>query len=101
MAIAFLIEYWLTFVLGLLAFGIELWALSDCLRRPAENFVRAGKRTKGFWTGMTVGAALVGLLGVYSGALILFQLAAVCIACVYLADVKPEVKSSSGGYYGY
>ncbi|MFD1211566.1 DUF2516 family protein [Arthrobacter sp. GCM10027362] len=100
------LEQWLWFVLGLLALGIELWALVDCLGRKGDHFQVAFKRTKGFWAGLTAGAAAVGALGLLGsglGTFMLFQLAAVSVAAVYLADVKPalnELKGSGGSAYG-
>ncbi|MCC3292338.1 MULTISPECIES: DUF2516 family protein [unclassified Arthrobacter] len=93
-----MIQYYLYLALGIVALGIELWALLDCARRKPADFERAYKRTKGFWLGLTGGAAAVGVLSalVPSLSLILFQLAAVIAACVYLADVKPAIGSSRG-----
>ena len=50
----------LLLLLGLVALGVQLWALVDCLRTKAANFERAYKKTKGFWTGITVAATVVG-----------------------------------------
>jgi hypothetical protein len=100
------LETWLWFVLGLVALAIELWALVDCLSRKGDHFQVAFKRTKGFWTGLTAAAAAVGALGLLGsglGTFMLFQLAAVSVAAVYLADVKPalnELKGSGGSAYG-
>ncbi|CEA06580.1 hypothetical protein BN1051_00020 [Arthrobacter saudimassiliensis] len=89
--------------LAFVALGIELWAFIDCVRRRPSDFERAFKRTKTFWTALTAGAAAVGVLGALSGGvgLLLFQLAAVIAACVYLADVRPalnEPRRGSGPY---
>lgn len=106
MLLVYAFQHWLYFGLGILALGIELWALVDCLGRKGEHFQAAFKRTKGFWTGMTAGSVAVGALSLLStglGTLMLFQLAAVAVASVYLADVKPalnELKGSGGSAYG-
>ncbi|THJ65028.1 DUF2516 family protein [Arthrobacter echini] len=98
MSLVFDIQQSLYLVLGLLALGIEIWALADCLRRPSAAFEAAFKRTKGFWLALTIGAVVVGLLSVLgrSGGFNLFQLIAIIAACVYLADVKPAVSQTSG-----
>ncbi|MCC9175658.1 DUF2516 family protein [Arthrobacter sp. zg-Y179] len=93
-----IIQYYLYLALGVVALGIELWALLDCARRKPADFERAYKRTKGFWLALTGGATAVGVLSVLGSSLglLLFQLAAVIAACVYLADVKPAIGSSRG-----
>ncbi|MCC3276482.1 MULTISPECIES: DUF2516 family protein [unclassified Arthrobacter] len=94
----YMIQYYLYLALGVVALAIELWALLDCVRRKPADFERAYKRTKGFWLGLTGGASAVGVLAVAvpSLSLLLFQLAAVIAASVYLADVKPAIGSSRG-----
>ena len=98
MALVFAIQTYLYLALGVVALGIEVWALSDCVRRPGTAFEAAFKRTKGFWLALTGGAVVVGLLSVLGGGsgFNLFQLVAIIAACVYLADVKPAVSQTSG-----
>ena len=94
----YLIQHYLYVALGIVALVIELWAFLDCVRRKPADFERAYKRTKGFWLGLTGGASTVGVIAVTlpSLSLLLFQLAAVIAASVYLADVKPAMGSSRG-----
>jgi hypothetical protein len=102
-ALVFEIQRYLYLVLGLIALGIEVWAFSDCLRRPGTAFEAAFKRTKGFWLALTGGSVVVGLLSALGGGgFNLFQIVAIVAACVYLADVKPAVSQTSGrgGNYG-
>ena len=56
-------------VLGLsaVAFGVEVWAFVDCLRRRPDAFVAAGKRTKQFWMLLTGVAVLLGFIGIGRG----------------------------------
>ncbi|WP_247827961.1 DUF2516 family protein [Arthrobacter antioxidans] len=98
MALVIAIQTYLYLALGIVALGIEVWALSDCVRRPGTAFEAAFKRTKGFWLALTGGAVVVGLLSVLGGGsgFNLFQLVAIIAACVYLADVKPAVSQTSG-----
>lgn len=86
----------ITVVLGVAAFGLEVWALVDCLRRPAGAFVAAGKRTKTFWTVIVAVAAAVGFVSVFN-VLGLFGIIAVVGAAVYLVDVRPAVRQYGGG----
>lgn len=97
----FLLEPLFYQALGLATLVIALWAFSDAVRRKPAVFDAAGKRTKGFWLGLTGGAAAVGILGTLSpGSLLPFTLAGLVAACVYLADVKPSIGGSSRGNLG-
>jgi hypothetical protein len=88
------------FVFYIAIFGLCLWALIDLLRRPANAFPQAGKRTKGFW-GAIVGVAtavsfsVIPIPGVPHLPSFLALLAAVG-GIVYLVDVKPAVTPYSG-----
>lgn len=94
---AFLFESLLLRALSIVAAVIAIVAFVDAVRHPAANFLREGKRTKSFWMAMTAAAAFVCGLTVFSGGGGgIFQLVAACIACVYLADVKPAVSGKSG-----
>jgi len=82
-------------------FLLAVWALVDLLRRPAQAFLSAGKRTKKFW-GLLLGAAV--LLAFVAlpypigfGYLSFLALGSAVAAAVYLADVKPAVTPYSGG----
>lgn len=90
------------FILALVALVLELWAVADCARHPANAFEATGKRTKTFWLALTGGAALIGVIsffgsGGFFGSLGLFGLVAVVAASVYLADVRPAVKDAGRG----
>ncbi|KNC20491.1 membrane protein [Arthrobacter sp. RIT-PI-e] len=91
-------QYFLYLALGLVALGIEVWAFTDCVRRPKTSFEAAFKRTKGFWLALTGGAVFIGLLSALGrgGGFNIFQIVAIIAACVYLADVKPAVSQTSG-----
>ncbi|MGN8132068.1 DUF2516 family protein [Arthrobacter sp. RC1.1 241] len=95
-------------ILALVAFGLELWAVVDCVRHRSNAFEATGKRTKMFWLALTGGAVFIGGISLYStltnggsggffSTLGLFGLAAVVAASVYLADVRPAVKDAGRG----
>jgi hypothetical protein len=94
--------------LGLVAFGVEAWAFIDAITRPKQAFVATGKQTKPLWLIILGVAAVVGLAGaVYRvGPTSILPVAAFVAAAVYLADVRPKVRSfskngaSSSGPYG-
>ena len=83
-------------VLGLAALGMQGFALLDAVRQRPDAFVAAGKRTKNFWLGILAVAVAIGLLSVFNP-LNLFSLLAVVGAGVYMADVRPALRSVSGG----
>ncbi|PRY11123.1 uncharacterized protein DUF2516 [Kineococcus rhizosphaerae] len=84
-------------LLGVLAFGLGVWALVDCLRRPAAAFVAAGKRTKTFWLVVVAVATAIGFISLPFANLGLLGILAVVGAAVYLADVRPAVRQYGGG----
>jgi hypothetical protein len=96
--------------LGLVAFVVEAWAFIDAITRPGQAFVAAGKLTKPLWLIITGVAAVIGLAGaVYGvGPTSFLPVIAFVAAAVYLADVRPKVRSfpksrkgaSSSGAYG-
>lgn len=101
MKFALVFEGYLMLALSIVAAIIAVMALVDAVRHPAANYLREGKRTKPFWMALTAASLLVCVLSVLGGGFGgIFQLIAACVACVYLADVKPAV-SGKGGYYPY
>ncbi len=94
--------------LGLVAFGVELWAFIDAITRPAQAFVATGKQTKPLWLIILGVATVIGLAGaVYGvGPTSILPVAAFVAAAIYLADVRPKVRNfpknggSSSGPYG-
>lgn len=104
MSILVLIAYYLNLVVvwtwrGAWIVGVLMgvWALVDTLSRPAQHFVAADKRTKGFWTwvnALSTGAIALTLFGSLlgsGGTLFFLSLLAVVASAVYLADAKPAL----------
>lgn len=96
MSILNLIAYWVARTVGylwlganLIALGLGLWAVVDAAQRPAEHFIAAGKRTKGFWLAVTaVSVAVVVLTGFGS----MFGVIGCVASAVYLTDVRPALQ---------
>lgn len=90
------LQYFVMLALTFALFAVEVWAFVDALRHRPEQYVAAGKRTKGFWLALTGAAAVVGFLTLppLSGinALGLIGLAAVVVSAIYLTDVRPAVR---------
>ena len=100
---------WFFFALSAAAFAVEVWAFIDAITRPSQAFVASSKQTKQLWL-IILGVAMVigfaGALGKLSVISIL-PVAAFVAAAVYLADVRPKVRSfpknragTSSGPYG-
>jgi hypothetical protein len=93
-------------LLGVGAFGLTGFALVDVLRRPRGLFPHAGRLSKGAWLGILIAAFLIALLSltqVLSGSgnpLGLLNVVGVIAAGVYLADMRPKLKSLGGGSGG-
>lgn len=95
MSVLYLVALWVARLVGWVSIAcnaasvvLGVWALIDCLTRPAEHFIAAGKRTKGFWLAVNgVGLAVVALTGWAS----MLGLLGVVANAVYLADVRPAL----------
>ena len=81
--------------LAVAAFVVEAWAFIDALTRPTQAFVATGKQTKPLWLIILGVAAVVGLGGVLGklGIISILPVAAFVAAAIYLADVRPKVRS--------
>ena len=73
---------------------LQGWAVVDCVIRPTNAFVAAGKLTKPAWAAITVVAFLAGWI---FGPLGILGLASVVASIVYLVDVRPAVREVQGG----
>jgi hypothetical protein len=95
--------------LSVAAFVVEAWAFIDAITRPSQAFVSAGKLTKPLWLVITGVAMVIGLYGAAYrvGPTSILPVAAFVAAAIYLADVRPKVRSfpknrsgSNSGPYG-
>jgi hypothetical protein len=86
----------LTVTIGVLALGMEVFALVDGLRQRTDAFPAAGKLTKPIWLAILGVAAAIGIIFVFAPFNI-FSLIAFVAAGVYLADVRPAIRAISGG----
>ena len=99
------LQGWIVLGLSVVALGVEVYALVDCVRRRSDAVVAAGKRTKSFWLLVTGVATLLGVVAV-GGFPGLLAIIAIVAAGVYLADVKPALDqvmgrgSGNSGPYG-
>ncbi len=101
MSLIWSVQYVLFLVLYTVVFVLSVWALVDCLRRPAAAFTSAGKRTRTFWTWVLVAATAIAFIslplpGFPSFGLQFLALGSAAAAIVYLVDVRPAVAPYSG-----
>jgi hypothetical protein len=94
--------FWLLLII---AFVMEAFALVDALTRPASAYTAASKQTKKIWTIILIVAAVIGfavavfpLQGVSPIGLLIgiLPVAAFIAAAIYLTDVRPAVKEFKG-----
>jgi uncharacterized iron-regulated membrane protein len=88
------LQGYIVMALSIVALGVEVYALVDCLRRRPDAFTAAGKRTKSFWLLVTGLSVLLGIVAL--GGLGLLAIVAIVAAGVYLADVKPALDQVMG-----
>ncbi|WP_240489860.1 DUF2516 family protein [Actinomadura atramentaria] len=107
------LEYFFWLLL-LIAFVMEAFALVDSLTVPAGAYAAASKQSKKLWTILLSVASVIGLACValpaqgaspISLTLGILPVAAFIASAVYLADVRPAVKPfkrrrGGGGSYG-
>jgi hypothetical protein len=83
-------------VIGVLALGVQGFALVDAFRQRTDAFPAAGKLTKPLWLAILAVATAIGVIFVLTPFSV-FNLIAFVAAGVYLADVRPAIKAISGG----
>lgn len=98
------VQAWVFLLFFGVIFVLSVWALVDCLSRPASAFVAAGKRTRTFWALVTGAAVVCAFLGLpLTGLSMQFLgIVAAVAAVLYLVDVRPAVApySRRGGRGG-
>ena len=95
------LQFLIIVAIGLVALGMEGYALADALRQRADAFTAAGKLTKNKWIGILGVALALGILALpFSPAIStlgFLSLAGVVASGVYLADVRPALRRMTGG----
>ena len=79
-------DYAMAFVavgLGLVPFGVSIWALLDVARRPAWAWALAS-RDRTTWVATVVFAAILPLIGI-------------AVAVYYLARIRPQISAVEAG----
>jgi hypothetical protein len=85
----------LTLIIGVLALGVQVFALVDAIRQRTDAFTAAGKLTKPLWLTILGVATAIGLIFV-EAPFNIFPLIAFVAAAVYLVDVRPAVRTITG-----
>ncbi len=89
-------QVWVLFILTVASFVVQVTALVDCLRRPAEIFHAAGKLAKAKWLIILVIAVALGFISLPGGGLNTVNIIAFIAATVYLVDVRPAIRRLTG-----
>lgn len=87
--------YW---ILSLGALVLAGYALVDALRHPASAYTAAGKLSKKAWVAILGVATLLTFVGL--GGIGFLVILSIVAAGVYLADVRPALRSTGGGRRG-
>ena len=69
--------------------AVNVFALFDAIRRPADYFPLIGRQTKLLWIALTGVSVLAGLAP--SLALSIFGIAGTVVALIYLFDIRPKM----------
>lgn len=97
------LQFLIILAIGLVALGMEGYALIDAVRQRADAFTAAGKLTKGKWIGILSVALAFGILAFPLNQAIFtlgfLSLAGIVASGVYLADVRPALRRVTGGGY--
>ena len=97
------VQNFVLLILAIGSLGLTGFALLDVVRRPANLFPHAGRLSKGAWLGILIAAFLIALLSLtqvlLSGGnpLGFLNVIGVVAAGVYLADLRPKLRSLGGG----
>lgn len=89
------IQGWIILGLGLLALGVEIYALVHAVRQRPDAFTAAGKQSKVFWVAALAIASLLGF-AVLGGGFGILAIIGIVVAGVYLADVRPAIDTVMG-----
>jgi uncharacterized membrane protein len=89
---------YLFWLIAIVAFVVEVFALIDAIRVPADAYTSASKQTKKLWLLILGIANVVGLAGAANILTILsiLPIVAFIVAAIYLADVRPAVATYRG-----
>lgn len=86
--------------LGLLVFGLSLFAFIDAAIRPTQAFPAADKQTKQFWM-IILGVATAWFLVIRFPGFLFLSIIGIIAVIVYIVDVRPALRSlGSGGQRG-
>lgn len=87
----------------LVIFVVNLYALIEAIRTPAEAFPLMDKQSKRLWVGL-LGVGTVLALSAVMGSFAIFVILSLIASLVFMLDVRPAVRGVSGnrneGPYG-
>lgn len=81
-------------ILWAILLAVKVFALVDCVRRPAGYFPVIGRQSKLLWVALTAISLLAGL--VPNLTMSIFGIAGTVISLVYLLDIRPKMIEITG-----
>ena len=69
--------------------GLQVWAVIDCARRPAQAFPAIDRKSKTRWLALTGAALGTGLI--FRNPFGIFGIAGAVATLIYLFDVRPKL----------
>ena len=69
--------------------GLQVWAVIDCARRPAQAFPAIDRKSKALWLALTGAALGTGLI--FRNPFGIFGIAGAVATLIYLFDVRPKL----------
>ena len=69
--------------------GLQVWAVIDCARRPAQAFPAIDRKSKTLWLALTGAALGTGLI--FRNPFGIFGIAGAVATLIYLFDVRPKL----------
>lgn len=90
------LAYWIVFAIDWAGTLAGLVAFVHALTQRSDAYTAADRHTKPMWLGITGGATAAMLLFNFYGAGLIFWLAGIVAALVYLVDVRPKLIEVQG-----
>ena len=90
------VQSFVLLLLGLGALVLTGFAFIDVLRHRSNLFPHVGRLSKAVWLGILGAAFLIAIVSFF-GPLGILNVAGVIAAGIYLADLRPKLRSMGGG----
>lgn len=86
-----IVAYWITQIISWAALPVGVFAFVHAAMQRPDAYAAADRLTKPAWMGITGGATVVMLLFGFYGPGMIFWIAGLVAALVYIVDVRPKL----------